>query len=221
MNNLSSSWSLTILSSAATCGISTALGWLLVNHLRSAVMKTDKSWKITLPIFITPVSVYLGLHIFVFLDLLNIILADSFSFGMVLGILLCLNSTPTGPQTVKLVAHLHSNDKCYDVWLNCTEVTVGEARSKIAEVLNIVPENRVCIESGHGQFIEDIDAQLFPIINTYESATVMDFFGYVTASCYIFVKDEERSTIQRTASDDVSIDYISLYAYMHVFLPDY
>jgi hypothetical protein len=194
---------------AISCVVSVAVGWYGVNYLRSAVVRTDKSWKVTLWIFVTPVSVYLSLHFLSYAGLFDPLIADSISFGIVLGMMASLNISPKGEKTVKLVALNQLTGKSVDVWLQSTNVLVGEARNKIAEVLGVTPASRVCIESGQGQFIEVLNDPLFPIINAdVESSTVMDFFGYVTASCCIFVKEEDKQQQQQIpASASTVSDY--------------
>ena len=70
---------------------------------------------------------------------------------------------PTGVSTVKLIVQ-QVQGKSIDVWLDSTNVLVGEVRNVIAEKLSITPANRIAIESGKGRFIEDLSKPLFSFL---------------------------------------------------------
>ncbi len=180
--------------------LSLMLGWKLVDYLRKKSSSTDKVWKLTIPIFATPVAVFLLLSFFSSMGICDRIIADSFSFGLLLGIIGKLQAKSLESDNVKLIAHL-PNGRSIDVWLDSSHVLVGEARNKIAEELKIVPASRICIETGKGCLIEDLSSKLFPIINADGTNAVADFFGFVTTSCYIFIREEEKTVSFQLPAD--------------------
>lgn len=66
------------------------------------------------------------------------------------------------------------------------------------------PPSRICIESGKGALIEDMHKPLLPQIC---DNLVTDFFGFVTVSCYVFIKEkgEEAPHSTTTTSSSTAI----------------
>lgn len=114
------------------------------------------------------------------------VVADAFSFGVVLGILAKLRTKATG---TRLIAQ-QANGKRTDVWVDSIDIVVGEARNKIAEVLRVSPSSRVSIETGNGKLIEDMSAQLRTVVLP-GSVSNPDFFGFITLTCYISIKEAD------------------------------
>eukprot|EP00596_Hydrurales_sp_CCMP1899_P005329 CAMPEP_0119044460 /NCGR_PEP_ID=MMETSP1177-20130426/31605_1 /TAXON_ID=2985 /ORGANISM="Ochromonas sp, Strain CCMP1899" /LENGTH=428 /DNA_ID=CAMNT_0007014583 /DNA_START=166 /DNA_END=1452 /DNA_ORIENTATION=+ len=123
-------------------------------------------------------------------DFCDRVIADGFSFGVVMGILSNLSLKPTGKATVQLVAHQIAGKK-QAVWLDSIDILVGDARNAIAEALQIIPASRVSIESGKGSLLDDLNVKLFPFLSG--SSIDVNLFGFTTVSCYINVKEEEES----------------------------
>ena len=180
-------WYLKVLLS---CIASFGVGWSLINSLRKICRNTDKLWKLCAAVFATPISIYILLNIAARYELCDRVVADGFSFGVVMGILFNLSHVPVGKATVQLITH-QSTGKSHTVWLDSIEVLVGDARNAIAESMRIVPASRVSIESGKGSFLDDLNAKLFQHLGG--SSIAVNFFGFTTASCYVSIKDEEIS----------------------------
>jgi hypothetical protein len=107
---------------------------------------------------------------------------------------------------VKLIVQ-QINGKNIDVWLDSTNGVVGEVRNIIAETLSIVPASRVSIESGKGAFLDELSKPLFGLLD--DSAITTDFFGFVTSSCYVSIKEEDlrpKVTFQDAGSDGQLLD---------------
>jgi len=114
------------------------------------------------------------------------VVADAFSFGVVLGILAKLRTKASG---TRLIAQ-QTNGKRTDVWVDSIDILVGDARNKIAEVLRVSPVHRVSIESGNGKLVEDLSAKLSTAVHN-GAVSSPDFFGFVTLTCYITIKEAE------------------------------
>lgn len=99
--------------------------------------------------------------------------------------LLKLVTKPSGEKTVKLIAR-QVNGEHTDVWLSSTTLSILEVRIHIAEAMDI-PASRISIESGKGRPLEDLTHPMFDHIAEAHKST--DFFGFVTAACYITVSD--------------------------------
>jgi hypothetical protein len=124
------------------------------------------------------------------------VVADAFSFGAAMGILSKLNTPPSNQSTTKLLAY-QLDGKSEVVWLDSVNATAGEVRTKIADALQISPVARVCIESGKGSILEDMNS---PLINQIgDLALSVDFFGFTTIHCYISIKSE--SEVAPTSND--------------------
>ena len=171
-----------------SCFTSYGVGWSLISALRKICRNTDKLWKLCLAVFATPISIYVLLNIAARYDLCDRVVADGFSFGVVMGILSNLSVVPVGKATVQLIAH-QVTGKTHTIWLDSIEVLVGDARNAIAESMNIIPASRINIESGKGSFLDDLNLKLFQVLGG--SSIAVNFFGFTTASCYISIKEEE------------------------------
>lgn len=171
--------------------LSVKLGWFLVERSLRRIKNTEGAHWLTLPIFATPIAVYLILIFAAKLtNLFPSYIADLSTVGLVGGIIFKFNTHRDKSERIKLIV-LTPNGKAIDVWLDSSNITVGEARKLIAEALSIAPPSRVCIESGRGNFVEDLSSPLFPYITPDDSNAVTEFFGFSAASCHIFLKEEE------------------------------
>jgi hypothetical protein len=171
--------------------LSFGIGFQFVDILRKKCKTMKNIKRFTAVVFIAPLTVYLFLVILTFFHCINRTIADAIAFGIVFGILLQLSLKPKGPGSIKLIAK-QVDGKHVDVWLDSVDIPVAEVRSKIAEALAVVPVTRVSIESGKGNFIEDMSQPLFNNIDDTLKQT--DFFGYLTVNCYIHVREEDKVT---------------------------
>ena len=96
--------------------LSSSIGWVLVQQLGQLAGKTDKIWKLTMPLLITPIIIFAMLRITSkCFQSCDSVVADSFAFGVVAGIMIKLNSTKekmTG--SMKLIASA-SNGKQIEI----------------------------------------------------------------------------------------------------------
>lgn len=178
-------WWLWYIKILVTLGLSLFGGYGLVGILRDRCKKSDVVWKLTLIVFSSPVAVFVFFSFLSRFHLCERFVADAVSFGSVAGMLLKLVTKPNGEKTVKLVAR-QINGESTEVWLSSTTLSILEARVFIAQALNI-PANRISIESGKGRALEDLTQPMFDHIAEAHKST--DFFGFVTAACYITVSD--------------------------------
>ena len=182
----SESWWVWYIKLTVTLGISLFGGYGLVGALRGRCKKSDVVWKLTLIVFSSPVLVFMLFSMLSELQLCERYVADAVSFGCVAGMLLKLVTKPSGEKTVKLIVQQVNGEK-HDVWLSSSTLTLLEARNHIAEAMGLAP-NRISIESGKGKALEDLTQPLFDHIAKAHKST--DFFGFVTAACYITVSEE-------------------------------
>ena len=167
-----------------SCCCSFTVGCTLVNFFRERCKKTNDPWHLARILFLIPLGIYLLLHWTAQKYLYDRVIVDAFSFGVVLGILYKLNSTPVGKSTIKLIAH-QLDGRHESVWLDSMDATVGEAREKLVVKLPGM-ESKLCLESGKGSLLEDMDAALLPLL--HESVT-RDFFGFTTVQCHISTRE--------------------------------
>jgi len=166
-------------------------GFYFIDVLRMRCKSSKTANKrLTILVFVVPIIAFVSLSLLAYFGILHRVLTDGISFGIVSGLLLQLSMKPQGPGSIKLVVQ-QLDGKCADVWLDSSEQTVGDVRNKIAEALNIHPVHRVCIESGKGIFLETLSIPFIPLID--DSLKTVDFFGYMTLSCYIFVKEDDNA----------------------------
>jgi hypothetical protein len=121
------------------------------------------------------------------------LIADSFAFGSVIGIIIKLSSDkPIEASVLKLIV--------FDMHGKTAEITlekdsfVGDARNKIAEAFKIQPASRILIETGKGGFIEDLQRPLSLALEAAGSDVHTDFFGKRTFVCYVQIKEEDSDT---------------------------
>lgn len=178
------------------------IGWVLVHKLRLLARNTDKIWKLTLPILITPISVFVVLHISSNYGLCDRVVADAFAFGIVIGILAKLNHKSDSNQMIKLVVHA-PNGKRLEIWLTSVNEKACDVRDKIADALKIVPakRNRIAFETGKGAALEDLSLPLFKALDTEKSLTT-DFFGYISSSCCISINSEDVPIPKSESADE-------------------
>ena len=175
------------------------IGWIYVGLLRNVCRLTDKVWKLAVSVFTIPICVFIVLHIYSSHGHCDRVLADAFSFGIVIGIIMKMRTNPIGNASIKLIAQ-QITGKTTDVWIDTLDIAVGEARNKIAEALNILPPSRILIESGRGRYIEDLSQKLF---NHSNDNTSIDFFGFITCTCFISIAD-----VIPSLKDEKGFDYI-------------
>ena len=174
---------------AMSCCASFVFGCLLVGVFRRLCRLSNAQWKLTALVFLTPISIYLILASAAQRHVCDRVVADAFSFGVVLGILYMLNfSSPVGKGTVKLIAH-RIDGASEAVWLDSLDASAGEARSTLAAALK-VPVSRVCLESGKGSLVEDADVALLPLLS---DSVMTDFFGFTTVHCHFSLREEDPS----------------------------
>lgn len=182
-------WYLSVLTSSM---LSFGIGFQFVAILRKKCKSMRNIRRFTTSIFATPMIIYLLLNLLTVLGWTNRTIADAISFGIVFGILLQLAMKPKGPGSIKLIAK-QVDGKHSEVWLDSLEVTVNEVRNLIAESLSVQPVTRISIESGKGNFLEDLSQPMFD--NVDDTLKKTDFFGYLTVFCYIHVKEEEKKKV--------------------------
>lgn len=185
-------WLLWSLKVVLACAFSTLIGWLVIGYLRAICFYTNDTWKLQLLVFLIPISVFTILKISSFVKLCDTVVADAFSFGIVVGMAFKLFTKPNNTKNnVKLmITKQNEANVVYDVWLDSIDATVGEVRDKIAEKFNIFASNKVSIESGKGKFIEELSEPLFAHIR---NSMTVDFFGFVTLSCIVCINDDSDS----------------------------
>lgn len=177
---------------ALTFFLSTSIGWFLVQQLGQLAGKTDKIWKLTIPLLITPIIIFVVLRVTSkYFHSCDGVVADSFAFGVVAGIIikLSLNKKPTN-NSIRLIV-FSSNGKQVEVMIDSPNELVGDVRNKIADAFRIHPSNRVLIETGKGGFVQDLSSPLLYSINSNLSLNSVDFFGLKTIVCYVHIKEEE------------------------------
>lgn len=168
--------------------IAFTIGYSLVGYCRRECRKVTQPYKLTLLLFIIPLFIFLISNIFLLFHWFSQSVADAFSFGTFVGIIFKLAEKPGGKELLKLTV-IQVNKKKNDVWLKSADVTVGEARRVIATALDIIPYNRIFIESGKGNFLEDNNLILINELD--DSLLRTDFFGFVTTSCFVHIKEED------------------------------
>lgn len=174
-------------------------GYYIIHYLRDCCKSSKRPRLLTLLIFVVPLFVYIFLNFFVWLRLLDHKISDTISFSLVVGILIKLSLKPAGQSTIKLIVQ-QLDGKTNDVWLDSLDLPIIDVRNKIGEVLGINPL-RISIESGKGKFIDDLTKSFLPMIE--DSLTTTDFFGFVTVSCYIQIKEEEPQKKRVSIIEDI------------------
>ncbi|KAJ1440499.1 hypothetical protein B484DRAFT_149131 [Ochromonadaceae sp. CCMP2298] len=167
--------------------LATFLGYSLIGFLRLRCRTTQMVWQLTLFVFSTPLIIFVCLSVLAEWGLCDRLCADAISFGSVAGMLLKLVSKPGGGKTIKLIVQQVGVEH-RDVWLDNMDGTTGDVRRKISEQLGIAPVERVQIESGRGKILEDMSGSFFSQLS--ETHKSVDFFGFVTATCYVDIQEE-------------------------------
>jgi hypothetical protein len=174
-------------------------GFYFVSFLRYQCKSSKQATRLTVAVFAIPILLFVVNNIIAYFGMVEKMVTDAISFGTVAGILIQLSLEPTGKGNVKLLAH-QANGKTTEVWLDGVESNVGEVRQQIADALDIHQVGRICIESVKGNFIEDSNQIFSALVD--DSLRTMDFFGFITLSCYIFVKEEEPTKKRVTILED-------------------
>lgn len=176
-------------------------GFYFISFLRYRCKSSKQATKLTVAVFAIPILMFVVNNVLAYLGIVEKMVTDAVSFGTVAGILIQLSLEPTGKGNVKLLAHQSNGvGKTAEVWLDSMDATVAEVKARIADTLDIVQINRICIESGKGTFIEDPNQIFSALVD--DSLRTMDFFGFITLSCYIFVKEEEPMKKRVTIFED-------------------
>ena len=182
------------ITSPVTALLSAAIGWELVQLFGQMAKNTDKLWKLTLSVFLLPLSIYLALRLSSGYFNYDVEIADSFAIGIITGIVIKLSSDkPIGPVSSKLIAY-DTNGKHVEIILDSLDILVGEARNQIADAFRVQPASRVLIETGKGGFIQDLNKPLLPRVddaNNNSTTITSDFFGSKSIVCYVKINDED------------------------------
>ena len=112
--------------------MSTVIGWLVIDYLRTICFYTNNTWKLQLLVFLIPISVFTILKVSSFVKLCDTVVADAFSFGIVAGMAIKLFTKPNNTKNnVKLTVTKQNEDNVlYDVWLDSIDATVGEVLAR-------------------------------------------------------------------------------------------
>jgi hypothetical protein len=164
------------------------IGWSIITILRRIYKNTTSPLIVSVIPILSPIFVYL---FFIFLSSFRLCtanLADAASFSYMVGILWKLSENSTGIDTIRLCIHVFDLEEVKEIWLKNSEVTVSEAITMIADVLQVRP-GKVSIESGKGKFIDRLDAPLVPLIA--DDTVNEDLFGFSTVHCYVTVLHEQ------------------------------
>jgi hypothetical protein len=175
-------------------------GFYFVSFLRERCKSSKQAKGLTVAVFAIPILVFIICNILAFFVNCRKLIFDAISFGTVAGILIQLSIKPKGRGNVKLIVYQINAGKTFEVWLDSIDATVGEVISKIAQTLEIQNANRINIESGKGYFLDDMNQTFSSLVDDVLKS--MDFFGFVTMSCFIFVKEED---VNNSRSKRVSI----------------
>ena len=117
MINFSTPFILWYVKVSLSCLASVAVGASLVHSFRAMYKKTDP-WKLIALCLLCPITVFFSLNVAVEYSFCDRVVADAFSFGVVMGILYQLNySLPMGEATVKLVGH-RLDGQSEAIWLD-------------------------------------------------------------------------------------------------------
>lgn len=194
-----------------SCLFSGSLGWVFVSTLRQVSQHTNDIWKLVSFVIIVPVSVYVILHIAALFSLCDHVVADSFAFGIIIGIVLRLMSKPDGNVTIRLVAYEITGTHT-DVWID-ENTSTSDVLASISDTIGIDSSKKVYIESGKGKFLEDLTAPFYPLVD--ESLKNKDFFGFTTVCCFISVQnscdtDDDDKTIIDYGSNNSPYNFSSL-----------
>jgi len=164
-----------------------ALGYGMVEGLRRTYRTYNKIQTLALIPLLSPVLVFVSLNVLAAFGIVDLVIADAFTCGLLLGTVYTLSLKPTGKFTHKLVVNQLTGPSV-EVWLDADKVKIGDVRQVIAsEGLKIAPASRVCIESGKGRVLEDMSIDF----NAIKQGECTDFFGFSVCSCYVTVKEAE------------------------------
>lgn len=164
------------------------LGWSIITILRRVYKNTTSPLIVSVIPILSPLCVYLFFLLLSYFQLCSTHLVDAASFSYMVGILWKLSENSTGIDTIRLCIHVFDLEEVKEIWLKNSEVTVGEAITMIANVLQVRP-GKVSIESGKGKFIDRLDDPLVPLIA--DDTVNEDLFGFSTVHCYVTVLHEQ------------------------------
>ena len=192
--------------------LSAGIGWYMVEKIRHIYRTVNKLQLLALIPLVSPVIMFYLLHFLsVYAKIVNVVIADSFSFGFLMGILYTLSVKPSGNYTIKLIAKRlpeEGSDESFSnvVWLESKHVKVGELRTKLAIEMNVESE-RILIESGKGRILDDLESDFFKIMRDSIFISI-DFFGYSTCTCYVTLLNKDQIP-DTTTSIGNSMDNVS------------
>ena len=109
---------LTVLKVILSCIFSTAIGGFLVAALRRMCRRTLEIEKLAALCYILPIAVYVILNFTVVFNMCDRVVADGFSFGIAIGIILNLLRKPTGEYTARLELKGLSANISSGTWLS-------------------------------------------------------------------------------------------------------
>lgn len=176
------------LSILASLLVSFTIGFFFVSFLRKKCSKVEDIWKLSAFVFVFPIAIYIICNITSTYKLCDKMILDSTAFGILIGILINLSLPPKGQKSIQLVVYQLDGNK-HTIWLDSSDILVGDARNTIAQALHIVPASKLSIESGKGTFLNDLSVKLFPSLNG--SFVTKDLFGFTSAFCYIHIKEDD------------------------------
>lgn len=161
----------------------------------------EKEHLLIIWVFIGPLIIFLIIHLFACFGISNHFVTLGTMSGLIMGIQLQLSTKPSGSGTVKLIVQQINGTKGTEVWLDSMDISIFDAKEKIAMAFSppISPSSRISIESGSGSIVQS-EGNLFSMIS--DSSTEVSFFGFISKSCYISIKEEQRDARERTGSID-------------------
>lgn len=205
------------------------MGLVIVNLLRVLSIYTEKKWKLLSIVYAFPISIFIILHVAASINAVNRVVVDSFSFGIVIGILYGLSqpcdnvffrissiivrkvnlsyqdegmNKNKSAVPIKIIAVI-SSTKHIETWFYNYSVTVYELKSRLADILNI-PRNqiaRVVLENGKGECLDSLVDKVIPQVQTTEKN---DFFGFFCYSLYVTVAEDEDKMLRGGAVSDLT-----------------
>lgn len=192
-----------IISISAVFGTSCFIGGFFVKKLRDLCLVTADMWRVASLCYFFPITIYIALNVFVFYGIMLKMIADCFTFGLLLGMTRKLMQKPSCAKTLRILVRSNKWDSTPRLlWLHSPDATAKEAIAAIGDDLGIMPHSRISIETGRGSFVTEVDKPLLQQISydppsgffnagAQKRSINKDFFGFTTAVCNIVIRDEE------------------------------